>query len=541
MNGSVRAMSLESAIGQLFMVGFSGTTAPPKVFDLIQSRQVGGIILFTRNIRSPRQAFTLTGTLQAAARAAGHPHPLLIAIDQENGIVRRTGASTTMFPGNMALGAIGDNAVAEQIARATGEELLALGITMNLAPDIDIANNPANPVIGVRSFGADPELVARLGAAALRGYRAAGVVATLKHFPGHGDTATDSHRALPVVPFDHQRLEAIELVPFRRGIAEGAEVVMTAHVALPAVTRSATTPATLAPEVLRGLLRERLGFEGVILTDCLEMNAISKTVGIARGAVQALQAGADMVLISHRADRQHAGISAVHAAVADGEIAPEAIYAAAERVMRLKRRLPSWADLPGDSGLTGYATPAHQRLADETYARSMTVVRDEAGLLPLAVGVGGRVLVVAQDGAEVSQAAERGFAPDVFVAALRGQLDATIPLEVTAFIVPVKPTADDLRALQQRASEVDTVILLTRNAHMEGRIVHSRAIAAALLAVQRQVIGIAICNPYDASALPDIPTWLATYDYMPPALEAAARVIAGTASADGKLPVILTS
>src|SRR5438876_8759991 len=227
-------MTLEEQIGQLLMVGFWGTTPSLEIIDLIQRYHVGNIILFSRNIRDARQVLELTQSLQMIAKEAGQRYPLLIAIDQENGIVQRLGEAATIFPGNMALGAIGSEEIAYRVAKATGIELKALGINMNLAPVVDINNNPANPVIGVRSFGEDPSLVARLGTAMVKGYRAAGILSCLKHFPGHGDTTTDSHLALPVIPYTLQRLETLELIPFRGGIEAGAGSVMIAHVSFPA-------------------------------------------------------------------------------------------------------------------------------------------------------------------------------------------------------------------------------------------------------------------------------------------------------------------
>ncbi|HEY7983686.1 MAG TPA: glycoside hydrolase family 3 protein, partial [Ktedonobacterales bacterium] len=297
MTEPLSSMAVDELIGQLFMVGFSGLTPTPAILDLIQRRHVGGIILFSRNVADSDQLLTLTSALQAAARAAGQRHPLLIAIDQENGIVRRLGQGSTIFPGNMALGATDSDELAYAVAYATGRELRALGINLNLAPVVDVNNNPANPVIGVRAFGADPALVARLGAAATRGYQAAGVIAALKHFPGHGDTAVDSHQAMPVLDGDLDRLEAVELLPFRAGIAAGAASVMIAHVALPRLTAGEAVPATLAPEIVRGLLRERMGYDGLVLSDCLEMRAIADTVGTAPGSVRALRAGVDLVLV----------------------------------------------------------------------------------------------------------------------------------------------------------------------------------------------------------------------------------------------------
>ena len=206
-------MTLEEQIGQLLMVGFWGTTPSPEIIELIQHYHVGNIILFSRNIHDAPQVLKLTQQLQQIAKLAGQRYPLLIAIDQENGIVQRLGETATIFPGNMALGAIGSEEIACEVAKATGNELKALGINMNLAPVLDVNNNAANPVIGVRSFGEDPSLVALLGAAMVKGYRAAGILSCLKHFPGHGDTTTDSHLSLPVIPYTLQRLENLELVP----------------------------------------------------------------------------------------------------------------------------------------------------------------------------------------------------------------------------------------------------------------------------------------------------------------------------------------
>ncbi|HEX5547165.1 MAG TPA: glycoside hydrolase family 3 protein, partial [Ktedonobacterales bacterium] len=534
----------DEQIGQLLMVGFPGKEPTPEVLDLIRSGHVGGIILFSRNLGIPRQILELTSTLQEVAREAGHPYPLLIATDQENGIVRRTGSATTCFPGNMALGAINSPAATEVVARATGQELRALGITMNLAPDVDISNNPANPVIGVRSFGSDPELVARLGTNAVMGYRAAGVVATLKHFPGHGDTDTDSHLALPVVPFDIERLEAVELKPFRRAIEVGIETlaIMTAHVAVPAITGSSTLPATLAPEVINGLLRTQIGFDGVVITDCLEMQAISSGVGIAEGAVRALQAGADIVLISHRYDRQMTGLTAIREAVEQGDLSATVVQAAAERVVRLKERLPGWDGLPTPDSARTMINATHQRLADDLYGQSITIIRDESGLLPLNLPASPRLLVVLPPESQVSQAADQGFVPTHFIEALQRQLhdvSGGTGVGLTAFNLPEHPAAEDLALLQKRAHEADVILVPTCNAHLPRNHATAQAVIHALLQTIRPLVGIAVCDPYDAAALPEITTWLATYDFTPPALNAAARVLVGGAPAHGTLPVTL--
>ncbi|MGH2517697.1 MAG: glycoside hydrolase family 3 protein, partial [Ktedonobacterales bacterium] len=373
MDGVTDGMTLEQQIGQLFMVGFSGTEPTPDVIELIQRQHVGGIILFSRNCRDARQVSHLTANLQAAARAAGHRYPLLISLDQENGIVRRLGDAITGFPGNMALGAAGSDDLAFAVAEATGQELRALGINMNLAPDADVNNNPANPVIGVRSFGEDPRLVARLTAAAVRGFSAAGIISTLKHFPGHGDTAVDSHLGLPTIAHPLERLKRVELPPFQAGIAAGADTVMLAHLRLPGIAPDEDVPASLSPTVIH-LLRDTLGFEGVIVTDCLEMDAVSKTVGEPRGALLGLRAGADIILISHRIEPQRAAIELARAAVASGELAEDTVRRAASRVLRLKARMLSWETLPAPVAADSVSTVGHRQLRDGAYARTTTLV-----------------------------------------------------------------------------------------------------------------------------------------------------------------------
>jgi beta-N-acetylhexosaminidase len=525
MSDYTAGMSLEEQIGQLFMVGFPGTEPTPEIADLIQQGKVGGIIFFSRNIRDARQVQALTGKLQALARAAGHRRPLLIATDQENGIVRRLSPDTTPFPGNMALGAIGSEEIVAEVAEATGRELRALGITMNFAPVADINNNPTNPVIGVRSFGEDAQQVARLVAAAVRGYRAAGVAHSLKHFPGHGDTSTDSHLALPVIPHDIERLDAVELVPFKSGIAAGADSVMIAHVALPATDG---LPATVSSAVVRGLLRERLGYDGVIVSDCLEMQAVADSLGTPKGAIMAVQAGIDLVLVSHRYDRQRDSIAAVRAAVAAGEIDPAIIRLAAERVMALKHRLPSWDELPTETDLATIGSAEHRELSSRSYGQSVTLARDD-GAIPLRLRETDRVLVVTPEIGSVTQAVDIPFIPEALVEDVRRRHANTGAARITREI-------DDAgrQALLDSARAADWVILVTLNAHLDE---HQAELAREIVAIGRPTIGIAVCNPYDIGAIPTLRTALATYDYTPAALAAATRVIFGEIAPQGRLPV----
>ena len=406
---SLEQLSLAEQVGQLFMVGFPGTSPSRDIIDLIQRRYVGGIILFSRNVGDASQVSELTRRLQAIARDAGHPYPLLIAIDQENGMVQRLGRAFTPLPGNMALGAIGDPEIVSEVAEATGRQLKSVGINMNLAPDVDVNSNPANPVIGVRSFGDDAEAVSRLAAAAVRGYHTSGVITSLKHFPGHGDTAIDSHLGLPVLPFGLERLDSVEFPPFVSGIQAGADTIMVAHVAMPHLTGEENTPATLSSAIIGGLLRGHLNYQGVIMSDCLEMEAISGTVGTARAAVLALEAGIDLVLISHHDTRQRDGIDLVYEALRTGELSPVTVARAAERVLLLKGRYLSWADATAPGEGARIRAGEYTRLSEQTYKRSTTLVRAEAGLLPLRLDESTRILVLAMPPDSVTPAVDLAY------------------------------------------------------------------------------------------------------------------------------------
>ena len=527
MDTYTNGMTLEEQIGQALMVGFWGHTPSQDIIDLISRYHIGNVILFSRNIGNTRQVLELTQSLQRIAKEAGHPFPLLIAIDQENGIVQRLGEAATIYPGNMALGAIGSDEIAYEVALAVGRELQALGINMNLAPVVDVNNNPANPVIGVRSFGEDPRLVARLGAAMVRGYRAAGVISCLKHFPGHGDTTIDSHLALATIPYSLERLEALELVPFRRGMEAGADSVMIVHVSFPVLTQQDMLPATLSSAIVKGLLREQIGFNGMIISDCLEMQAISETFGTERGAVMALQAGIDLVLVSHLYERQRGSFEAIQAAVQTGTLSPQTIQKAADRVLRLKASHLSWDTLPTSTAVpTLIGCEAHLQLQKRAYERMPVLVRSEDGFLPLHRDSGDRIVVISPERYSMSKVEDRYYSDNVLVDVIR-------EYHTNVSILPV-PTGEASRKVLQTTSEADIFIVATVNAHLdEGQ----AEVVRHLVSLGRRVIGIAVRNPYDLLAFPQLGTYLVTYEYTRPALNAAVRAIFGERQASGHLPV----
>jgi beta-N-acetylhexosaminidase len=523
-------LTLDEQIGQLLMVGFPGTTPTPELIELIEQHHVGGIVLFSRNVSDVQQLRELTSSLQTIARQSGQRAPLLIAIDQENGMVQRLGEDATLFPGNMALGAVGSEQSAYEVAQAAGRELRALGVNLNLAPVVDVNNNPANPVIGVRSFGEDPQQVARLAGAQIRGYQDAGIATCIKHFPGHGDTATDSHLAMPTVPHTMERLEQLELLPFKSAIADGSDCVMTAHIYFPALMGASNLPGTLSRAVISELLREKLGFSGVIMTDCLEMNAVSETVGVARGTVLAQQAGNDLILISHRYDRQLAGVEALKAAVAAGEIAPEQIRLAAERVLALKARLQTREkERPANTDEVG--SEAHRQLSSTIYEHSTTLVRDQQKLLPLALRPEQKLLVVYPHREIWTQVEDKGYPEQFLLESLRLRHAHT-----GSFILTGQSTSADYEALSTMARQADAVLMLTVNAlHDEQQM----QVMQSLLAAGRPLIGLAAYSPYDLLAFPELGTYLVTYEYTRPAIAAAVRALFGEISPTGTLPVSL--
>jgi len=328
-------MMSREKIGQLFMVGFDGTSVTPELASFIKEYKPGGIILFSRNLQSVEQIVELTNDLQRCSPYS----PLLISIDQEGGRVSRLPKEFTIFPPCKVLGRCNSSELAYAAAATIAKELKAVGINMNMSPVLDVNSNPANPVIGDRAFGAAPGVVCELGLATVGGLQDNRVVACGKHFPGHGDTNADSHKELPVVTASRERLEQIEFPPFRHAAAHGVATLMTAHVLYRSLDD--TVPATLSPVIIGALLRQELHFDGVVLTDDLEMHAIIDHYGVEDATVRAILAGCDMPLICKDRNREVAAIHALDKAVADGTVTVERLEESLGRIARLKERFLS--------------------------------------------------------------------------------------------------------------------------------------------------------------------------------------------------------
>lgn len=388
---TLAGLSLRERVAQLVMVWMSGGYAPrddkefTRIESLVRDDAIGGIVI---SLGTPLGYAARLNRLQASADV-----PLLVGADFEAGAGFRVSGvfalpnmlempGATVLPPAMALGAADDEDFAYSAGRITGVEARALGVHITFSPVLDVNNNPANPIIATRSFGEDPERVAALGAAFIRGARDAGLLTTAKHFPGHGDTGTDSHVALPVIPGDRARLDSLELVPFRRAIAEGVDAVMTAHVAAPGILGAGAPPATLSPYFMTDMLRGDLGFDGVLFTDALDMAAIADHYGASEAAIRSLEAGSDVLLMPREPLRV---IAAVVGAVRSGRLTAERIDASARRVLELKARarLHEGAEVDPEAIARFVGTREHASFARGVAARSITLVRNEAGAVPL--------------------------------------------------------------------------------------------------------------------------------------------------------------
>lgn len=524
----MESMDLRQKIGQLFFCGFEGTEPSDHIQRLIGEYHVGGIIYFARNVASVDQVTRLSGGLQKMAMDSGQL-PLWISIDQEGGMVARITDGVALMPGNMALAAGGRPQSAYDAAFISGQELRAMGINFNLAPVLDVNNNASNPVIGVRSYGESPETVAEYGVQTVRGFQAAGVTATAKHFPGHGDTDTDSHLDLPTIRHDRERIERVELLPFRRAIEAGLDAVMSSHIYFPAL-EPRKLPATLSHNVLTGLLRGELGFEGLITTDCMEMKAIKNHYGTVEAVVMAVEAGADLLMISHTFEVQTRAIDALYQAVQEGRISIDRIDASVRRVLAYKAKRGLLNAETSEPAAIAVGCAEHLEAARRISESSITLVRDDEGLLPLRRE---RTLVVTIAATVTSIADESlGSRGSLGEALAKLGLDVDdrvmLPDAVSSLLDPIVEAARD--------ENVKQIVVGTYNAQFN---------ASQLEAVERlnelgkPLIVVALRNPYDILKLPETSAYIAAYESRPLALESAAKAMMGIIPFRGRLPVAL--
>jgi beta-N-acetylhexosaminidase len=505
--------TLETRVGQLLFVGFEGLTAPDYLLDWLRAGRVGGVILFARNVASPEQVATLTDTLTANA-----PYGVIISIDQEGGTVARLRDGFTESPGAMALASATDaERLTEQVAGVLAAELRALGIHWDYAPVVDINQHADNPSMGTRTFGADPDRVSRLAAAAVRGLQAAGIAACPKHFPGAGNTSVDTHVALPALdtPLDH--LRAVDLPPYRAAIAAGAASVMVTHVLYR--TLDPDHPSTLSPIVVRTLLRGELGYDGVVTTDCMEMQAITNHYGAAESAVLAALASIDAILFSHTREKQEAAYAALLDAAHSGRLPASVIDAA-------NRRLAAFKDaflLPrADLGVIRSAD--HLALMAEA-ARAGTMLVRGGTAIPLDAGRSIGVI-------EFPSALESGIGEVDGLTGFSRLLRARVP---SAEVVTVTDPRQGEAALAL-AERADTLILVTRSAHLNADKI---ALCQRLIDTAQRTALVCLRNPHDAAALTGADTVICTCGDSAPSLAAAVDALLGDYLPTGRLPVAL--
>ncbi len=542
-------MTLEEKIGQLFVSVargvFMNEESPEfqKLLRQVRDNHIGGIHWSISNVY---ETAVLNRHLQGLAR-----FPLLISADLESGIGMRF-TDTTFWPWAMAIAATEDPSFAERQGRIVAEEARAIGLNEIYAPVADVNVNPDNPVINVRSYGEDPEEVARFVAAFVRGVEAGRVIATAKHFPGHGDTQTDSHRSLPVLNITRERLERVELVPFRAAIAAGVSSIMTAHLSFPAldsnpapprrdrprenpytrdaseVAQNATMPASLSPEITDGLLRRELKFDGLVVTDALDMGGITDHFDPGEAAVRALLAGADQLL---KSTDTAAAIAAVRQAVETGRISKERLDLSVRRVLAAKARVG--APVPDfDRIFRVVDSPEHRAIAQEIARRSLTLLREEPGILPVRPERRVTHLFV-NDGSQ-------GSVTDDLARELKTRLSN--PPEV--FLLDPRSTEQDAEAVLEAAARADLVILSfsVRFQSGKGKIatpVLAQRTAERIVASGVPTIGIAFGTPYLLRELPQLGTYLVAYGAQKDMQVAAARALFGEAPISGRLPVTI--
>ena len=479
------------------LVSFRGIRVDEDIAALVADPRVAGVILYgPLNIRDAGQTRALVDELVSAAGRF-----LLIAIDQEGGQLIAAGPDTTPFAGNMALGAVGDTGLVARVAGAMGRELRSLGMNVNLAPVADVASRPYNPSMGIRSFGEEPEAVSRLTAAFATGLQDEGVAATLKHFPGKGEASVDPHLHLPVLDLDRNRLDHVEFAPFRAGIEAGARLLMVGHYGLPGVTGDPDLPTSVSEEVMVGLIREHLGFPGVIVTDALDMGAFGTHHPDAP-----LGAGADLLL---------------YGPAQAGDL-PEIPARASERL----EVICDWLMSFDDPGLDVLGCRDHRDLATELAQRSITLVRDDAGLLPLRPSADTRILAVMPHPKNLTPADTSEAVKPLLAESLRRMHRST-----TEYLVDFDPDDDEVAEAVRMATQHDLVVVGTLDASPG-----QSALVRRVLATGTPTVTVAMRTPYDLASYPESSTHLCTYGILEPSVDALVAALFGERIM-GRLPV----
>ncbi|MFG6120959.1 glycoside hydrolase family 3 protein [Thalassobacillus sp. B23F22_16] len=530
----IQHMTMEEKIGQLFMVHVYGETPTDPNYEdtnlkqnrgvknfkeMIEQYHIGGVIYFnwTANIGTPidfEQVNALSNGLQEIAMDQRMPIPLMIATDQEGGVVARVTEPATVFPGNMALGATRSTDYARQSSEIMGMELISLGINMDLAPVLDVNVNPENPVIGVRSYSENPDLVADMGAAQVEGYQNENVMATAKHFPGHGDTNVDSHYGLPIINHDLETLHEVDLKPFKAAIDAGIDAIMPAHIVVPALDDSGL-PATLSKPILTDLLRGEIGFDGVIITDSLGMSG-ANVVPADRVPVEAFKAGADILLNPPNVPLAY---DAMIEAVKSGEISEKRVDESVFRILetKFKRGLFHEAEVSPEA-IENIGLEENLELAEQMTEESITLVKNDA-VLPLD-----------------SESEVFVTGPSIGNPGLLADLLGERGIIAGSYATGTSPTASQIANAVEQAADADTVIVTAYTANTNST---QQQLVGELKAAEKEVVVASMRNPYDIMAFPEVDANVLTYGFRDISVEALAKVLTGEVNPTGKLPVTI--
>lgn len=508
-------MDLKAKIGQRIMSGFPGPEMNEEFINLVKEYKVSNVILFKHNIVNKKQLKKLCADIQALVKAETG-HPALIGIDQEGGVITRLPSDCVNVPGAMAIAATGDPGYATKAAEITGRELRALGIQIDYAPVADVNNNPLNPIIGSRSFGDTPEQVSRYCLATLKGFNNTGIIATAKHFPGHGDTANDSHVSLPMIDKSLDELYEMELVPFKALIEENIPSIMTTHILFPQIEKE-KVPATMSRRIITGLLKEELGFKGLITSDCMEMGAIAEYYGTAKGVAAAMAAGVDMVMISHTVYKAVEAIKEVEKAIADGRISMNEMDESVDKILMYKKQY--CLEPEGEAG-----TKEAFEVSEEIRNKTITLVSGKIpplGDKPVFVGCAdyrsGMVSNV-----EINDTTSAGF--------MAGRIGGD------SYVTTKDPTDEEIAKVADYVKGHTSIIVNTYNGHLyDGQM----KLVKAMSDMNIPMILIALRNPYDLKDLPSHVAGIAAWDYSNETLAALVPFVTGKVKPTGKMPIAL--
>lgn len=522
---NINELSLEQKIGQVLIAGFP-TSDPddPRLYELMTKHKIGNVIYFLYNVKSKDDVIRLNKRVQQYAME-NSGIPAFISVDQEGGMVSRIFYDDAAAPGAMATAATGNSDFAKELGRIFGQELNALGFNLNFAPVLDVNNNPDNPVIGVRSYSDDPKKVAEYACKFIKGMQAEGVIATGKHFPGHGDTAVDSHIDLPCVPHSIDRLKDVELYPFVKAVEAGIDAIMTTHILFPSIEQI-HIPATLSKRILTDMLREQMGYKGLIITDCMEMNAIKDHYGTSKSAAKALIAGADLVIISHTIELQAEAVKEIKAAIMSGELKEERLNDAVSRVLNMKQKYSLFdKQLSDKSNLNEVDFDANKRLAADISLKSITLVKDEEHNLP------------------IKKSSQNVFISPESTVLIKAESDGT-RLNFSKYAAKhfggrsitcsISPDEIEIGNILSAVNADDTVVIATYNAGLN----HGQAmLLKQLYEKHNNIIMISLRNPYDYNVCPLIKTYVCAYEYTRFSIESVIAVLSGEEKAKGVLPV----